>query len=375
MRWTDLIEAWPGEEVLVRYDREASAWMFIALHSIRGKRSVGGLRLKVYASPEDGLRDALRLAEGMTYKWAAIDVDYGGGKGVIALSRPVAGAEREALLRRFGRLIDSLNGRYGTGPDIGTTPADMALLATETRYVHCYDWKAGKPYDPGVYTAMGVLVGIRAALRHATGNDTLRGVSMLVQGVGDTGAPLARFASQAGATVRLNDLDGPKVAALAAELGARVVPTEAVYDTPCDVYAPCSVGATLDQHTIPRLRCRVIAGAANNQLRTPEDAERLHARGILYAPDYVVNGAGAVSLAMVDEGASFPEIEREIGRMDARLTAIFDEAKARGESPVHAAWRMVQRRLTTKVSKGEQRGAKGSKGEQRGAKGSKGEQR
>lgn len=343
--WTELLRDWPGEEVVVRYDRPADAWMFIAIHSTRGTRSVGGCRLKVYDSPEDGLWDAIRLAEGMTYKWAAIDVDYGGGKGVIALSRPVAGEERTALLVRFGRMIASLNGRYGTGPDIGTTPADMALLATVTRYVHCYDWKAKAPYDPGIYTALGVFIGMKAAWRHLTGSDDLRGLRVLVQGVGDTGAPLARYLARAGAVVLLTDINPAKVAPVAAELGAETVPPERAYDTECDIYAPCSVGATLDETTIPRLRCRVVAGSANNQLRTPEDAERLRARRILYAPDYVVNGAGAVSLAMVDDGADFEAIEREIGRMDARLTGIFREADQRGESPVEAARRMVERNL------------------------------
>jgi leucine dehydrogenase len=343
--WTDLIKTWPGEEVVVRYDREADAWMFIAIHATHGTRSVGGCRMKAYPTPEDGLLDALRLAEGMTNKWAAIDVNYGGGKAVIALSRPVAGEARTALLRRFGRMIDSLNGRYGTGPDIGTTPNDMALLATVTRYVHCYDWKAKAAYDPGIYTALGVFVGMKAAWRHVTGSDDLRGVRVLVQGVGDTGAPLARSLAKAGAVVLLNDINAERLAGLAAELKAETVPTERVYETVCDIYAPCSVGATLDQTTIPLLTCRVVAGAANNQLRTPEDGARLVARKILYAPDYVVNGAGAVSLAMVDEGATFEAIEAAIQQMDARLTGIFAEAEACGESPVEAARRMVERRL------------------------------
>jgi leucine dehydrogenase len=347
MSWSELIEAWPGEEVVIRYDRDAQAWMFIALHSTRGKRSVGGVRLKVYPRPEDGLWDAIRLAEGMTSKWAAIDVDYGGGKGVIALAAPVSGPAREALLRRFGRMIASLNGRYGTGPDIGTTPADMALLASETRFVHCYDWIKGEPYDPGIYTALGVLVGMRAGWRVAAGTDDLRGVRVLIQGLGDTGAPLARLLKQAGAIPLLNDLDPAKAAALAAELGAEVVPPALTYRARADIYAPCSVGATLDETTIPQLTCRAIAGSANNQLRAPEDAERLHQRGILYAPDYVVNGGGAVSLAMVDEGKDFAEIEREIGRMDERLTRIFQEANERNESPIHAAGRMVERRLAS----------------------------
>ena len=342
MQWSNLIRAWPGEEVVVRYDRPADAWMFIAVHSTRGKRSVGGVRMKVYPDPADGLLDALRLSEGMSNKWAAIEVNYGGGKGVIALSRPVKGEERTALVRRFGRLIESLNGRYGTGPDIGTTPDDMALLASETRYVHCYDWNLRAPYDPGIYTALGVFVGIKSALRFATGSDKLSGVRVLVQGVGDTGAPLARSLASEGAEVLVNDLDGDRAARMAAEIGGEAVAMDQVYDTACDVFAPCSVGAILNEQTIPRLKCKVIAGAANNVLLVPEDADRLHARGILYAPDYVVNGGGAVSLAMVDEGADFESIRREIGRMDGRLTKIFREAADRNESPVYAAARMVE---------------------------------
>jgi leucine dehydrogenase len=345
MSWSELIRAWPGEEVVIRFDRDTRAWMFIAIHSTAGSRSVGGVRLKVYPDPEEGLRDALRLAEGMTSKWAAIDVAYGGAKAVIALSRGVDGDARTALLRRFGRFVASLNGGYGAGPDIGTTPDDMALLATETRYVHCYDWTAGAPYDPGVYTARGTLAGMRAAWRHLTGLHELGGLRVLVQGLGDTGAPLARSLAQAGATVLVNDSDDDRARALAAELGAEVVPVAGVYDAAIDIYAPCAVGATVSAETIPRLRCRVIAGCANNQLHVPEDAELLHARGILYAPDYVVNGGGAVSLAMVDDGAGFDAIEAAVDRLDERLTRIFEEAASQDESPVHAAARMVERNL------------------------------
>jgi len=345
MSWQDLIAAWPGEEVVVRYDRPTGAWMFIAIHATHGKRSVGGVRMKVYPQPDDGLLDALRLSEGMTNKWAAIDVDYAGGKAVIALTRPVAGDERTALLRRFGRMIDSLNGRYGTGPDMGTTPQDMALLASVTRYVHCYDWKAKKEYDPGIYTAMGVFIGMKAGLRFLRKTDRLAGVRVLVQGVGDTGAPLARSIVAEGGSVVLNDLDPARAAKLAAEVGGTTVSMDGVYDADCDVYAPCSVGATLNQRTIPKLKCQLIAGSANNQLEVPEDGERLLARGILYAPDYVVNGGGAVSLAMVDEGATFAEIDRELGRMDERMTRIFTEAAKNNESPVNAATRLVDHRL------------------------------
>jgi len=345
MEWKGLLQSWSGQEVMVRYDREADAWMFIALHSTKGKRSVGGVRMKVYPTPEDGLLDAIRLAEGMTHKWAAIEVGYGGGKSVIALSQPVSGEARTQLLLRFGRMIDSLNGRYGAGPDIGTTPADMALLATVTRYVHCYDWSKREPYDPGIYTALGVFIGLKAALRSATGSDSLAGKRVLIQGVGDTGEPLARSVAAEGGTVLINDLNATRAAALAKELGGEVVSAERLFDTPCDVYAPCAVGATLNPRSIPSLTAKVIAGSANNQLETAADAERLLERGILYAPDYVVNGAGAVSLAMVDEGASFEAIRTEIAKLDRRLTEIFEDAAARKESPLHAADRRVAARL------------------------------
>ena len=349
MKWSELIRNWPGEEVVVRYDRPTDAWMFIAIHSTLGKRSVGGCRVKVYPDPAEGLLDALRLAEGMSNKWAAIEVEYGGGKSVIALSRPVQGEERTAMMRRFGRMIDSLNGRYGTGPDIGTTPDDMALLASETRYVHCYDWKIRAPYDPGIYTALGVFVGIKSALRFATGSDKLAGKRVLVMGVGDTGAPLCRSLAAEGAHVLVNDLDDARARKMAAEVGGDVVQGDAMYDAECDVFAPCAIGAILNEQTIPRLRCKVIAGAANNLLRFPEDGDRLHQRGILYAPDYVVNGGGAVSLAMVDEGADFEAIRKEIGKMDDRLTRIFREAADKNESPVYAAARMVESVLARKA--------------------------
>jgi leucine dehydrogenase len=190
-----------------------------------------------------------------------------------------------------------------------------------------------------------VFLGLKAALRHATCSDSLAGRRVLVLGVCDTGEPLARSVAEAGGVALVNDLDHDRAGRIAGAIGGEVIPTDRVYDVACDVFAPCSVGATLNADTIPRLTCRVIAGSANNQLATPDDGERLHARGILYAPDYVVNGAGAVSLAMVDEGATFDAVREEIARMDTRMTEIFRDAAARSESPVHAAGRRVERRL------------------------------
>jgi leucine dehydrogenase len=287
-----LIEAWSGESVVARYDHVAQTWMFIAIHDTTLGAAMGGCRMKVYGSPEEALQDAMRLAEGMTYKWATIGFDLGGGKSVLAVPRRLEGREREALFRRFGRLIDSLKGAYACGPDLGTTPEDMAVIARETRYVHG-GTRQGETADPGPYTALGVWAGMRSAVRQVFGENQLADRSVLIEGVGDVGIPLARLLQESGARILVSDIDGERATAVAAEVGADVVAAERVYETACDVYAPCAVGATLNAGTVPVLQCRIVAGSANNQLAEPEDAERLHARGILYAPDYVMFGGSS----------------------------------------------------------------------------------
>ncbi len=337
-----LIEAWDGETVVVHRDPATGTWIFIAIHDTTLGPTAGGCRMKVYPQPEDGLADALRLAEGMTAKWALIGVPAGGGKAVLAVPRPLAGEERRAVLRRFGRLLESLGGIYGTGEDLGTTPEDMAVVAEVTRHVHGAQGGT-MVVDPGPYTALGVLHGIRAAVEQAFGSADLGGRSILIQGLGDVGAPLARLLREAGASLLLSDLDEERARALAAELSARVVAADAVYREPCDVYAPCAVGGTLNRETIPLLACRVVAGSANNQLAEPEDAERLHRRGILYAPDYVINAGGATALTHLDAGED--EIARRLMAIGSTLGEIFAEAAARGESPADAARRRVERIL------------------------------
>src|SRR5262249_18535645 len=257
----------------------------------------GGTRMRVYPTPAEGLRDAQRLARGMTSKWAAVGLPIGGGKAVLALSRPLAGPEREGLLRRYGQLVESLHGAFGTGEDRGTPPAGMALIATETRHVHGVE-ADGAVVDPGPFTARGVLRGIEAAARDALGRNGLVGVRVLVQGVGDVGLPLARELREDGADLLVSDLDAGRVERAASELGATTVAPEEALATECDVFAPCAIGGILDPAAIARLACRVVAGSANNQLAADEDAERLHARGIVYVPDYVINGGGALALGL-----------------------------------------------------------------------------
>lgn len=346
MSFENLIETWPGEAVVTHYDAPTGTWMFIAIHSTTLGAAMGGVRLNRYPTPADGLRDAQRLAEGMTYKWAALGFELGGGKSVLAVSRSMSGPERDGLFERFGELIETLRGGYACGPDLGTTPRDMSVIARRTAHVHGVDGD-GATIDPGPFTALGVVMGIRAALARVYGSPDPAGRVVLIQGVGDVGAPLARQLKEAGAKLLLNDLDDSKARALAKELDGEVVSSDAVVGMPCDVYAPCAVGATVNVRSIPRLACRIVAGSANNQLGEPADADRLHQRGILYAPDFVINAGGATALPLLGAHAATPEAIRErIRGFEQVLREIFEEAAARDESPEKAAQRRVRRVLT-----------------------------
>ncbi len=344
-----IIKGWNGESVVVAYDHPTGTWMFIAIHSTVLGRATGGCRMRVYETPEEGLIDALRLAEGMTYKWAAIGYDIGGGKSVLAIPGPMDPPVREGLLRRFGRLIESLQGTYAAGEDLGTTPEDMAVMAEETQWVHGARGEAERAIDPGPYTARGVFAGIKAAVRFVYGTDGLGGRTVLVQGVGDAGEPLARMLHEAGAEIMICDLDEALARRVAAELDGEAVEPHLAYARTCDVFSPCAVGATLNKETIPQLHCRVVGGSANNQLERPEDADLLHQRGILYAPDYVINAGGAIALPALDSGkVTEDEVRNRIGRIADTLDEIFREARDNGESPVASAKRRVERILAEK---------------------------
>ncbi len=342
----DILDGWDGIGVLVRRDQPTGTWIFVALHDDTLGPATGGCRMKVYRRPEDGLVDALRLAEGMTHKWAAMDFPFGGGKSVLAIPHPLDGEERRGLLHRFGELLNALGGRYGTGADLGTTTEDMLTIAEVSEYVIGVHGRSEGPMDPSPYTALGVFEGIRSALRHRFGSDELHGRTVLVEGVGAVGSALAQRLADAGATLLVADIDPTRAARVAERLGAAVVPVAAVGVTDCDVYAPCAIGATLDDESVPRLRCAVVAGAANNQLATPLAAETLHARGVLYAPDYVINGGGAMAFTSIYLGVDdLDELERRVRGIGAALDRIFEEAARRGSSPVVAAQAQVARVL------------------------------
>ena len=251
-----LIESWDGVGVVMRYDQPTGTWMFIALHDDTLGPPTGGTRMKVYPSPAAGLEDAMRLGAGMTRKWAAVDLDYGGGKAVLGVPRVLEGEERVGLLSRYGRLLESMPGSFATGVDMGTTPDDMLLISQFTSRVHGIDREAGKALDPGPFTARGVFASIRAAVQHVFGTDDLSEKVIHVQGVGDVGGPLAQMLKQAGAHLVLSDLDTRRAESLAEALGGtETFEPHTAYEVPCDVYAPRSECSSLPNALWPAALC------------------------------------------------------------------------------------------------------------------------
>ena len=338
----DLLRRWDGEHVAVRYDEATGAWMFVCIHSTKLGPAMGGTRLKMYDEPQDALEDGLRLAAGMTRKLAVLGLPCGGGKAVLAVPGIPAGDGRRRLLERYGDLIESLGGSYVTGPDVNTREEDMDVIGSRTAHVFCRSLGNGGSGDPSVHTALGVYHGICATLAHGFGSEDPAGRTVLVQGTGAVGAKLTRLLLDAGAVVLVSDVDEERARAT----GAQPVAPDTALELECDVYAPCALGATLNADSIPRLRCRIVAGGANNQLATAEDGERLRGAGILYAPDYVINGGGALhGIGLERLGWNADRLEREVAGIGERLAGIYRQADAAGITTSDAAERLAAERL------------------------------
>jgi leucine dehydrogenase len=304
--------------------------------------------MKVYPDLRSAIDDAMRLAEGMTYKWAMTELERGGGKAVIALPGPLDDEARAGLLRRYGAMVHQLGGLFMTGPDVGTGPEDMDVIAeTGSPYIFGRTAGAGGSGDSGLPTALGVFHGIGVACEHRFGSPSLSGKRVLVQGIGSVGRPLARRLVDAGAELLCADVDRQTLRRARTELGAEVVPPERAFETPCDVFAPCALGGILNAETIPRLRCAIVAGSANNQLQTPNDAERLHARGILYAPDFVINTGGGIALIGIEVlGWSREETDQRIVEtVTSSLRRVFERSRADDIPTTVAARRFAEERL------------------------------
>jgi leucine dehydrogenase len=339
----EVVRGWDGEEIAVRFDESTDTWMFVCIHSRVLGPAGGGTRMKVYASPAEALVDGTRLAAGMTSKFAVSGLPFGGGKAVLAVPRLPDGEVRRELLHRYADLVCSLGGNYLTGCDMNTTPADLDVVRETCPHTFGHSSGSG---EPGPFTARGVFHGIRASVAHADGSPSLAGKTVLVQGVGSVGSRLAAALVDDGADVLVTDVDTTRAEALAGSLGARAVDPAEAMTTACDVYAPCATGGTLSVETIPGLRCRIVAGAANNQLIEPGDADRLRERGILYAPDFVINAGGIFhNVGRESLGWGDAEVEQALVGIGVTLTTVYERSEADGVSTGRVALDLADERL------------------------------
>ncbi len=343
----ELLERWDGEQAVIHCDRVSGGWIFVCMHSTQLGPAAGGTRLKVYDSPADGLQDAMRLSAGMTAKLAVADLGLGGGKAVLAMPKIPGGDERSALLHRYGDIVASLGGSFITSSDVGTGESDMDVIAERTEHVFGRSVAKGGAGDPGPFTAVGVFHGIRASLAHVHGSGDLSGRTVLVQGVGSVGAALAELLGRDGAAVLVADVDAERAKMVASSVGGTAVETDKAIATECDVYAPCALGATLSAESVPQLRCRVVAGSANNQLAKPEAADFLRAAGILYAPDYVINAGGAIAINFLElNSRSQAEVDAALVRIGDTLREIYARADTEGITTAAAADALAASRLS-----------------------------
>lgn len=323
------------EQVVFCRDPSAGLRAIIAIHNTNRGPSLGGCRMWNYGTEEEALHDVLRLSKGMTYKSAMAHLDLGGGKSVvIGNSRQ---DKSEALLRALGRYVDTLGGRYIIAEDAGTSVEDMRIIGEKTRHVvGIADKVTGeggmRSGDPSPATAYGVFIGLRAAVKHRLGRDDLDGLRVALQGVGQVGYRLAKHLHEAGAKLWVSDIYDDQSQRATAAFRATPVPPEHIYEQEVDVFAPCALGAVINDDTIFRLRAKVVAGAANNQLAEDRHGEQLMRRSILYAPDYVINAGGLIDVAHERDPGGYDrdKMLRHIERIDDTLIEIFERADAEG---------------------------------------------
>ncbi|HMO76625.1 MAG TPA: Glu/Leu/Phe/Val dehydrogenase dimerization domain-containing protein [Sphingopyxis sp.] len=331
------------EHVHMFRDRDSGLTAVIAVHSTHLGPGAGGVRYWHYPQRAAAITDALRLSRGMSYKNAMAGLPMGGGKGVILADD---GADKTpAMLAAFGRAVESLGGAYVTAEDVGMSDADMVAIAKETRHVSGLPVASGAAGgDPGPLTALGVYLGIKAAIREGLGTDEAKGVRVAIQGVGSVGGGVARRLAAEGAKLTLADVNLARAKALADELGADLADSAAIMEIEADVLSPNALGAILTERSIEALKVPIVAGGANNQLATALDGQRIHDRGIVYAPDYVINAGGIINVALEYLGhGSREEVESRIALIPGRLAEIWAESKASGTPASVVADRMAQK--------------------------------
>jgi leucine dehydrogenase len=330
-----------GHEQLVLCHEPASGYRgIIAIHDTTLGPALGGTRFWNYATDTDAIIDALRLSKGMTYKASVAGLNLGGGKSVI-IGDPRT-TRREALFRAHGRFIETLGGRYITAEDVGTSVSDMEFVHMETNHVKGL---AGTSGDPSPVTAFGTYRGIKAAAHVRYGSESLRGLTVSVQGLGHVGYYLCRHLATEGAHLVVTDIDEERVARVVREFGATPVAPDVIYDAEANVYAPCALGATINDGTIPRLKVEIVAGAANNVLAEPRHGTALHERGILYAPDYVINAGGLINVYRELQGWTQDQAMRKAGEIFDTLVGLFRLSEEEGIPTYQAADRIAERRI------------------------------
>jgi leucine dehydrogenase len=337
------------EQVVFVTDAPSGLRAIIAIHSTELGPALGGVRFWHYEQEAGAVLDALRLAEAMTLKAAISGLDQGGGKAVVLLDAPDA-PHSEPRLRALGRAIDELGGRYLAAEDVGATPGDMDVLAQETPWVTGVDAAAGGSGDPSPITAVGVVAAMRAVARALDGEASVKGYRVAVQGTGHVGSHLVADLTEAGASVVVADLNAERARQVASAHDAEVVERDAILEVECDVLAPCALGGVLDQHSVPRLRCRAVCGAANNQLADDDVDGLLHARGILYAPDFAANAGGIINIAEEFTGYSLDRALARTACIEDTITAIFERARVENRGPARVATDMARERIAREGS-------------------------
>lgn len=333
------------EQVVFCHDKVTGLKAIIAVHDTTMGPALGGTRMWSYANSEEALTDVLRLSRGMTYKSALAGLPLGGGKAVI-----IGDAKKdksEAFFKAYGRFVNALGGKYITAEDVNIRTSDIAIVATETPFVAGTEGKAG---DPSPHTAEGTYLGLKAAAKHAFGHEDLNGLRIAVQGLGAVGYDFAEYCAKEGAKLVVCDVNQEAVDRAVAELGAEAVSIDAIYDADVDVYAPCALGATINDETLKRIKAKVIAGSANNQLATPAHDKILKDMGILYAPDYVINAGGVIHVCSEAANFSFEETAARVKAIYNTLDKIFTRATAEDRPTGEIADEMAREILAKKLA-------------------------
>jgi len=334
-----LLKAHHVSDLHFKYDPNSGLKAIIAIHDTRKGPALGGCRFLHYNSTDDAVKDALRLAKGMSFKAVMAKLPQGGGKSVIM--KPNGHFNRQELFTAFGKFVEELNGRYITAIDSGTSAVEMDIINQQTPHVT----STSHEDNPSIYTAQGVFEGIKAAVKSKFKQDNLKGIRVAVQGLGNVGYPLVQALHHAGAVLMVSDINAVRLNHVATEFGATAVAADEIYSADCDVFSPCGLGAIVNRRTLPQFNCQIIAGSANNQLATEKDGQQLFEQGILYAPDYVINGGGLIYASMNHIHKTSTEIAQKTGEIASTLTEIFIKAETQNMPSSKVADLIAQQRL------------------------------